>query len=218
MHTHTCGVGGGVYAAQYTPVLSTCSSTCMPSYQYQQHRHTNNTGPHPLPGPVLYVSGEESVAQVADRATRLSADAPTPPDLMLLSATSMDSILQQAAALRPRAMVVDSIQTVFLGGVGGSAGSVQQVRECSAALLRLAKELGCPVFVVGHVTKVWGWRQGSLARQNPHTCDLTTTTPDGRHCRPTPARAHCGRGALPTRGPPVGAAPAAWHEKPLRPH
>lgn len=116
-------------------------------------------GPHSLPGPVLYVSGEESVAQVADRATRLAAApsstcSPAPPDLMLLSATSMDSILQQAATLRPRAMVVDSIQTVFLGGVGGSAGSVQQVRECSAALLRLAKELGCPVFVVGHVTKV----------------------------------------------------------------
>lgn len=133
-----------------------------------------------LPGPVLYVSGEESVTQVADRATRLAAEpslpAP-PPDLMLLSATSMDSILQQAAALRPRAMVVDSIQTVFLGGVGGSAGSVQQVRECSAALLRLAKELGCPVFVVGHVTKVCAYCLGITASdhiiQHHNMCGYT---------------------------------------------
>lgn len=93
---------------------------------------------------------------------------------MLLSATSLDGILQQAAALRPRAMVVDSIQTVFLGGVGGSAGSVQQVRECSAALLRLAKELGCPVFVVGHVTKVLGVALDSADALTPTNALCTT--------------------------------------------
>ncbi len=111
--------------------------------------HTHHTVSN---GPVLYVSAEESVEQVAQRATRLSTTPPS--DLLLLSATSMHQILQHAATMRPHALVVDSIQTVYLSDVNGSAGSVQQVRECSAALLRLAKEVGCPVFVVGHVTKV----------------------------------------------------------------
>ena len=100
--------------------------------------------------PVLYVSGEESVEQVASRAARLGV---SPRGLYLMAATNVESILATMASLRPRAMVVDSIQTVYLDEVAGSAGSVSQVRECASALLRAAKGSGTPVFLVGHVTK-----------------------------------------------------------------
>lgn len=110
-------------------------------------------------GPVLYVSGEESQAQVAARASRLGLAArqgaqPSPADSLFLRAeTSVDRILEEMAALRPRAVIVDSIQTVYLEEVTGSAGSVSQVRECATALLHAAKRSGAPVFLVGHVTK-----------------------------------------------------------------
>lgn len=109
------------------------------------------SGGPPLPqGPVLYVSGEESVQQVAARAQRLNL----PPDsLHLLAATRVEAILQAMAELSPRAVVVDSIQTVYLDEATGSAGSVSQVRECATALLHAAKSGGAPVFLVGHVTK-----------------------------------------------------------------
>jgi DNA repair protein RadA/Sms len=100
--------------------------------------------------PVLYVSGEESVEQVASRASRLGL---SPRGVYLMAATNVESILETMATLRPRAVVVDSIQTVYLDEVAGSAGSVSQVRECASALLRAAKGSGTPVFLVGHVTK-----------------------------------------------------------------
>ncbi len=101
-------------------------------------------------GGVLYASGEESVEQVAGRAERMNVD---PNGVYLYSATRLENILEAVQKLKPSALVVDSIQTVFLEDATGSPGSVSQVRECATALLHAAKTSGMPVFIVGHVTK-----------------------------------------------------------------
>ncbi|KAG6545703.1 hypothetical protein Mapa_012888 [Marchantia paleacea] len=102
------------------------------------------------PAPVLYVSGEESVEQISSRADRMEISAH---ELFLYSATDLELVLEAIQGLRPRAVIVDSIQTVYLPEATGSAGSVIQVRECAAALLRMAKQTNIPIFLVGHVTK-----------------------------------------------------------------
>ena len=114
-------------------------------------------------GGVLYVSGEESVQQLAARAARLEAGADEAGDaggagaaddgLYLQATSKLDEVLAEIAELQPRAVVVDSIQTLYLAEATGSAGSVSQVRECATALLQVAKRLDCAVFIVGHVTK-----------------------------------------------------------------
>jgi DNA repair protein RadA/Sms len=101
----------------------------------------------------LYVSGEESALQVRLRAERL-ADIAT--DVNFLGETLLETILATAAALGPSILVVDSIQTVFTADLEGAPGSVGQVRECAARLMRFAKETGITVFVVGHVTRDGG--------------------------------------------------------------
>ncbi|MFZ5537364.1 MAG: DNA repair protein RadA [Pseudomonadota bacterium] len=101
-----------------------------------------------LPG--LYVTGEESLDQVALRAQRLGLAAA---DLQLLAETSVERIIQQAEALLPKVMVVDSIQTLFSENLTAAPGSVSQVREAAALLTRLAKQRGICVFLIGHVTK-----------------------------------------------------------------
>lgn len=106
-------------------------------------------------GSTLYVSGEESLQQVALRARRLGLD---DPNLHLLSETDVDAAVAAAAATKPALLVVDSIQAVATGDVDGVPGSLAQVRETSARLIRLAKGDNIPVFIVGHVTK-----QGALA-------------------------------------------------------
>ncbi len=98
----------------------------------------------------LYVSGEESAAQVRLRADRLGAGAG---DVLFLAETELDSILARAAEAKPAALFVDSIQTVFTPELDGAPGNVSQVRECAARLQRYAKEEGVAVFLVGHVTK-----------------------------------------------------------------
>ena len=106
--------------------------------------------------PVLYVSGEESVEQICGRASRLPtlASVPNADEMLMVHATtSVDDVIERALALDPAALVVDSIQTVYLDGVSGAAGSVTQVRECAASLLRVAKDHSIPVLLVGHVTK-----------------------------------------------------------------
>jgi DNA repair protein RadA/Sms len=101
-------------------------------------------------GPVLYVSGEESEAQIKLRARRMGIeDAP----VFLLSATDVGAILAEARRLMPRALVVDSIQAVHLDNTDSAPGSVTQVRDCAARLARYAKGNNVPVFLVGHVTK-----------------------------------------------------------------
>ncbi|MCS7221921.1 MAG: DNA repair protein RadA [Anaerolineae bacterium] len=99
---------------------------------------------------VLYVSGEESAAQVKMRATRLGIDHPR---LYVLADTNLRSILAQIERMSPRIAVVDSIQSIYTEELESAAGSVSQVRECAAQLLRLAKAQSIPIFLVGHVTK-----------------------------------------------------------------
>jgi DNA repair protein RadA/Sms len=103
-----------------------------------------------LAGPVLYVSGEESLAQVGMRAHRLGLDAP---HLMFSAETDLAAILEAAEASAPAVLVVDSIQSVFLHELESSPGSVSQLRECTTRLMRLAKGSGVSVFLIGHVTK-----------------------------------------------------------------
>ncbi len=104
---------------------------------------------------VLYVSGEESAGQLHLRARRLGVDAE---NLFILSCGDLDTVIATIAQQRPQIVVIDSIQTMMLGAVGSSAGSVTQVRECTNALLGVAKENDISIILVGHVTK-----EGSLA-------------------------------------------------------
>ena len=108
--------------------------------------------------PVLYVSGEESAAQVALRAQRLGIDAAKLPGLKLLAQIELESIVATIEQEKPRVVVVDSIQTLFTPALTSAPGSVSQVRECAASLTRLAKRSGVIVILIGHVTK-----EGALA-------------------------------------------------------
>ena len=101
-------------------------------------------------GPVLYVSGEESADQIKLRADRMGV---APDNLLILTETCLDDVLAQIEATRPAAVVIDSIQTMYLRETPSAAGSVGQVKECALALLRHAKTTHRPVFLVGHVTK-----------------------------------------------------------------
>ncbi len=98
----------------------------------------------------LYVSGEESVRQIAMRAKRLGLDTKT---INLLTETSADKIIEVAQKGRPEVIVIDSIQTLYSEGISSAPGSVSQVRESSAQLVRFAKRENIAIFLVGHVTK-----------------------------------------------------------------
>jgi DNA repair protein RadA/Sms len=100
--------------------------------------------------PVLYASGEESVAQVSLRAERLGLSAE---GLGLVAETDLAAVLALATERRAAVLVVDSIQTVQSGSGGAAAGAVSQLRECTAELVRFAKSSGTAVIIVGHVTK-----------------------------------------------------------------
>jgi DNA repair protein RadA/Sms len=112
-------------------------------------------------GKVLYVSGEESAHQIKLRAERLGLRGER---LYLLPETDLENILEKSREIAPRLVIVDSIQAAYLTGLSSAAGSVAQVRECTARLMRWAKASHTPVFVVGHVTK-----DGSIA--GPHTLE-----------------------------------------------
>ena len=99
---------------------------------------------------VLYVTGEESVKQVKMRADRLGGD---PSNCLIYSETLMDNILAEAEEVAPDLVIVDSVQTMYCQNVESTAGSVAQVKEVAAALLRFAKGSGIPVILIGHITK-----------------------------------------------------------------
>ena len=99
---------------------------------------------------VLYVSGEESEQQIKMRAERISGSNNL---CYVLSETDLGNILTHAAQINPAMIVVDSVQTITTGNLESPAGSVSQVRECSAMLLRYAKTTGIPVILIGHITK-----------------------------------------------------------------
>lgn len=104
---------------------------------------------------VLYVTGEESVNQVKMRAQRIGGDHS---NCYIYSETQMEEIIREAQRLQPDLLIVDSVQTMFAQALEGSPGSVSQVRECAALLLRFAKESDTPVILIGHITK-----EGSIA-------------------------------------------------------
>ena len=105
--------------------------------------------------PALYVSGEESAQQIASRAERLGVDASK---LKMMAENQVEAIIDAAAQVKPAVMVIDSIQTLFTEVLQSAPGSVSQVRETAALLVRYAKQTGVAVVLVGHVTK-----EGALA-------------------------------------------------------
>ncbi len=100
--------------------------------------------------PVLYVSGEESPRQIKMRGQRLGIEHP---HLLILAETSLELILKAVQEVRPVAVVVDSIQTVYTEQITSAPGSISQVQEVAGQLMWLAKRAGIPVFIIGHVTK-----------------------------------------------------------------
>ena len=124
---------------------------------------------------VLYVSGEESAAQIKLRARRLGADSP---NFLLLAETGLEAIIQAAGRVTPAVLVIDSIQTVYNADLPTAPGSVGQVRECTAELLRFGKGSGTAVLLVGHVTK-----EGQIAgpRVLEHIVDTVLYFEGDRH-------------------------------------
>lgn len=104
---------------------------------------------------ILYVSGEESASQLKMRADRIGK---LNDNCFIVCDTSLESILNHIAQVDPELLIVDSIQTIASDAIESSAGSVSQVRECAARLLRYAKESGTPVILIGHINK-----EGSIA-------------------------------------------------------
>jgi DNA repair protein RadA/Sms len=126
---------------------------------------------------VLYVSGEESVAQVRTRAGRIEAMAR---NLFLAAETDLATVLGQIGQIGPDLVVVDSVQTIASGEVEGAAGNVSQIREVAASLIQMAKTRGISILLVGHVTK-----DGSIAgpRVLEHLVDVVIQFEGDRHSR-----------------------------------
>jgi DNA repair protein RadA/Sms len=127
-------------------------------------------------GPVLYVSGEESIRQTKMRAARLGAESP---QLMVLAETDLEEIKAQVSQMQPSLLIIDSIQTVYRPDLPAAPGSVGQIRECTGDLLRVAKSDGGPaILVVGHVTK-----EGAIAgpRVLEHMVDTVLYFEGERH-------------------------------------
>lgn len=123
---------------------------------------------------VLYVSGEESKAQLKLRAERCGVSG----DLLVMTETSISTIENEIERTKPAFLIIDSIQTMVSPEVASAAGSVTQIREVTAALTRIAKMNGCAVFIVGHVTK-----EGAIAgpRLLEHMVDTVLYFEGDRH-------------------------------------
>jgi DNA repair protein RadA/Sms len=115
---------------------------------------------------VLYVSGEESAQQIKIRAERLGIESDS---LYVLSETALEEILRVAQTMKPGALVVDSIQTVYTTQIGSAPGSVSQLREAAVQLMNFAKQANVPTFLIGHVTK-----EGAIA--GPRTLEHIVDT------------------------------------------
>jgi DNA repair protein RadA/Sms len=126
---------------------------------------------------VLYVSGEESAAQIRMRAERIEAMAR---NLFLAAETDLATVLGQIDKLSPDLVIIDSVQTIASGEVEGAAGNVSQIREVAASLIQLAKTRGISIILVGHVTK-----DGSIAgpRVLEHLVDVVIQFEGERHSR-----------------------------------
>jgi DNA repair protein RadA/Sms len=104
---------------------------------------------------ILYVSGEESEQQIKMRAQRIGQQSS---DLFILTETHLEAIFSNLRSLKPDILVIDSIQTVYTEKIEAASGSVSQVRQCDAELMKFAKQTNTPVFLIGHITK-----EGALA-------------------------------------------------------
>ena len=126
-------------------------------------------------GIVVYVSGEESAQQVRLRASRLGVSGDR---ILMLAETDLDTVLQHLEAANPSLVVVDSIQTMALAAVAGAPGSLSQVRECTLALMRYAKQRAVSVLIAGHVTK-----EGAIAGPGTleHIVDVVLYMEGERH-------------------------------------
>ena len=115
---------------------------------------------------VLYVSGEESAKQIKLRARRLGINVP---NLYVLAENALDNVEEKLRELLPDVMIIDSIQTMYRPEMASAPGSVSQIRECTSLLMRMAKETGTAIFLVGHVTK-----EGAIAgpRMLEHMVDV----------------------------------------------
>lgn len=136
---------------------------------------------------VLYASGEESVNQLKMRAERIGS---MESECYIVSETRLENIFAHVRELKPDLLIVDSIQTIVTETVEQSAGSITQVRECSAALLKFAKESGIPVMMIGHITK-----EGSIAGPKilEHIVDTVLQFEGDRHYMYRILRAHKNR-------------------------
>ena len=128
-------------------------------------------------GPVLYITGEESAAQVRLRADRIGA---VHENLYLAAETDLDAIITHVSTVEPRLLIIDSVQTIAAGDVDGVPGGVTQVREVAAALTAVAKDKAMSTILVGHVTK-----DGSVAgpRTLEHLVDVVLHFEGDRHSR-----------------------------------
>ncbi|WP_035727990.1 DNA repair protein RadA [Eisenibacter elegans] len=124
---------------------------------------------------VLYISGEESAKQIKMRADRI---AHSNEDCYILTETATQNIFKQIEQVEPQLVIIDSIQTLQSAYVESAAGSISQIRECTAELLRFAKESGTPVFLIGHITK-----DGAIAGPKvlEHMVDTVLTFEGDRH-------------------------------------
>src|SRR5216683_418192 len=128
-------------------------------------------------GPVLYITGEESAAQVRLRADRVGAVAD---HLYLAAETDLAALLGHVAVVRPQLLIVDSVQTITMEGVDGAPGGVSQIRAVTAALIAVAKQHAVTTVLVGHVTK-----DGSVAgpRTLEHLVDVVLHFEGDRHAQ-----------------------------------
>jgi DNA repair protein RadA/Sms len=142
-------LGGGIYHAAVTlvagdPGIGKSTLLLQVAGMLIQRRHK-----------VLYVTGEESLAQIKVRAQRLRlAQTPIP----FLVETNLENIIYQIEQVKPKVVIIDSIQSIFSENINGAPGNVGQVRECAFTLIRLAKENNIALFFIGHITK-----EGSIA-------------------------------------------------------
>ena len=136
---------------------------------------------------ILYVSGEESVSQLKMRAERLGK---TQSECFIVSDTILENIFQHIQEVKPDVVIVDSVQTISTDTADASPGSITQVRECSAALLKFAKESHIPVLLIGHITK-----EGSIAGPKllEHIVDTVLQFEGDRHNMYRILRAHKNR-------------------------
>ncbi len=145
-------IGGDPGIGKSTLLLQAVSKIVSQRSEVRSQKSENiqrDTG-HGTRNTVLYVSGEESPEQIKLRAERLSIDSD---NIMLLPETLVENIIRTAEDLRPSAVVVDSIQTIYTEELTSAPGSVGQIRESAAKLMFFAKRSEIPVFLIGHVTK-----------------------------------------------------------------